>query len=294
MKPPIIIVGAARSGTNMLRDMLVTLPQFTTWPCDEINYIWRHGNRDHPHEEFTRDMATVAVKRYIRRAVKAVNGRALQASVVEKTCATSLRCGFVDEVFPDAKFIHIYRDGRAVAASAALRWNAGLEPIYLLRKARYVPPGDFLFYAQRYLASRIYRLRTGKKRLSTWGPKFAGMEQVFQQHELSVACALQWARCVESANAQLGELAPGRVYAVCYETFISHPEKELAKLLRFLGVSLDKATIERLANSVSPASLGKWEKQLTAGQLAEIERLVGDTLRSTGFMGSGKANGKSK
>ena len=41
--PPVIIIGAGRSGTNMLRDLLAQLPQFSTWPCDEINYIWRHS-----------------------------------------------------------------------------------------------------------------------------------------------------------------------------------------------------------------------------------------------------------
>ena len=44
MVQPVVIIGAARSGTNMLRDVLVKLPGVGTWPCDEINYIWRHGN----------------------------------------------------------------------------------------------------------------------------------------------------------------------------------------------------------------------------------------------------------
>ena len=39
-----MIIGAARSGTNMLRDVLTSLDGVDTWPCDEINYIWRHGN----------------------------------------------------------------------------------------------------------------------------------------------------------------------------------------------------------------------------------------------------------
>ena len=30
-------------GHNMLRDVLTKLPGVATWPCDEINYIWRHG-----------------------------------------------------------------------------------------------------------------------------------------------------------------------------------------------------------------------------------------------------------
>ena len=53
LEPPLVIIGAARSGTNMLRDLLSSLEPFATWPCDEINYIWRHGNREFETEEFT-------------------------------------------------------------------------------------------------------------------------------------------------------------------------------------------------------------------------------------------------
>ena len=49
---PLVIIGAGRSGTNMLRDVLCRMPGLGTWPCDEINYIWRHGNRAHPDDEF--------------------------------------------------------------------------------------------------------------------------------------------------------------------------------------------------------------------------------------------------
>jgi len=55
---PIIIIGAARSGTNILRDTLTQLPSITTWSCDEINYIWRHGNINYPSDEFPVELAT--------------------------------------------------------------------------------------------------------------------------------------------------------------------------------------------------------------------------------------------
>ena len=237
MPSPIIIVGAARSGTNMLRDVLVQLPEYSTWPCDEINYIWRYGNRAHPHDEFTRDMATAEAKSYIQDAVKHINRKQPDTTVIEKTCATSLRVGFTDEIFPEARFLHIYRDGRAVAASAALRWNASLEPRYLLKKGRFVPKSDLIFYAQRYFKSRLHRLHTGEQRLSTWGPKFKNMDQVFQKHDLPVACAIQWMKCVESSRSQLAELSPERVYSLSYEAFISEPAAELENLCAFLGTA---------------------------------------------------------
>ena len=52
MRQDVIIIGAPRSGTNMLRDALTALPDCGTWPCDEINYVWRHGNVGFPSDEF--------------------------------------------------------------------------------------------------------------------------------------------------------------------------------------------------------------------------------------------------
>ena len=62
----VIIIGAGRSGTNILRDTLTQLPGFGTWHCDEINYIWRYGNKDYKTDEFMPAMAKPKVKQYIR------------------------------------------------------------------------------------------------------------------------------------------------------------------------------------------------------------------------------------
>ena len=56
----LVIIGAPRSGTNMLRDVLTSFDGIGTWPCDEINYIWRHGNVRYPSDEIPADRATPA------------------------------------------------------------------------------------------------------------------------------------------------------------------------------------------------------------------------------------------
>lgn len=149
MYESVVIVGAPRSGTNMLRDMLIKLPGVGTWPCDEINYIWRHGNVAYHSDEFTVEMATPKVKSYIRGHFdRLVNSRGLD-TVIEKTCANSLRIGFVDKVLPEAKYIFIVRDGMDVVGSALQRWTASLDLPYIMRKARYVPL--LIYHIMRYV-----------------------------------------------------------------------------------------------------------------------------------------------
>ena len=80
---PAVIIGAGRSGTNMLRDLLVSQSEFTTWPCDEINYIWRHGNRSFETDEFTRDMADDSIKSFVHAKFKSLSNKSPSATVVE-------------------------------------------------------------------------------------------------------------------------------------------------------------------------------------------------------------------
>src|SRR5688500_17198900 len=130
----IIIIGAPRSGTNMLRDLLTSLPLVGTWPCDEINAIWRHGNVGYPTDELPPALARPAVRDYIRKAFDRLAQREHLDFVVEKTCANSLRVPFVNAVVPDASYIQIVRNGRDAAASAVSRWTAPFDARYTLRK----------------------------------------------------------------------------------------------------------------------------------------------------------------
>ncbi len=280
---PGIIIGAGRSGTNMLRDLLVSLPEFATWPCDEINYIWRHGNREFETDEFTRAMATDCVKNFIRKKFQQIAQKNARATIIEKTCANSLRCGFVHEIFPDAKFVHIIRDGRDVASSAAIRWNAPLDINYLLKKARFVPPTDLPWYAAAYLKARLYRTFSGKSRLSTWGPRYQGMQSVMQSNELIVACAIQWKACVESAIEQLSALPENQLLTVRYEAFTQNPTSELRKVCEFLGAHPDDTTLIELAKQVSSGSVGKWKSRLSEAQISAVNEKCGDLLQELGY-----------
>ena len=280
---PVIIVGAGRSGTNILRDLLVTLPRVGTWPCDEINYIWRHGNVRYPTDEFTADMARPEVVRYIQRQFHDIAVKTDSEYVVEKTCATSLRVRFVDRIFPEARYVFIVRNGRDVVASARERWRAPLDPRYILSKVRYVPPTDLPYYAARYVVNRLFRLFSHEKRLAFWGPQFEGMKEALRTRSLAEACALQWARCVRRAEADLALIPPDRVHRVRYEDLVTAPERHLAALARFLEIDASEDRIRDAARRVSPRSVGTWKDRLLPDQWHRVEEIVAPLLPEYGY-----------
>lgn len=280
---PVIIIGAPRSGTNMLRDVLTGLPGMATWPCDEINYIWRHGNVRYPSDELPAERATPRVRRYVRRQFDWVARRYGAGVVVEKTCANSLRMPFVDRIVPEARYIFIRRDGLDAVGSAIERWKAELDWAYVLRKARFIPVTDVPYYGIQFLRNRVYRLLSREQRLAFWGPKLDGMQSILARHSLEEVCALQWQRCVERAATALAAMPDNKYLEVAYEDFVRSPEMQLQRIFGFLGRSASDEQISGAVAGVSPRSLGRGRKALGYAAERRLESLVGRTLARYGY-----------
>ena len=280
---PIIIIGAPRSGTNILRDVLCSIQGVNTWPCDEINYIWRHGNINSLTDEFTPDMARIEVKNFIQKSFDQQAAKEKIDFLVEKTCANSLRVPYVDRVIPNAKYIFIVRDGVDVVGSAALRWKASLNFLYIIKKVRYVPFFDLFFYSFRYFSSRIYKLFSKEQRLSFWGPQFKGLDAALIQHSLEEVCMLQWQRCVNLSEQAFQQMDDDRVVRVKYEDFVSAPVEELMRIMQELKIPFKSEQVRTAVKLVTSKSIGKGRQALNKDQLKAILKLSSKTLNRYGY-----------
>ncbi|QIB65975.1 sulfotransferase family protein [Kineobactrum salinum] len=280
---PVVIVGAPRSGTNMLRDVLCQLPGVATWPCDEINYIWRHGNVRYPSDELPAERVSPTIREYIRKHFNWVASHYSATTVIEKTCANSLRVPFVDRVLPEAKYIYIHRDGIDATGSATLRWTAELDLPYIMQKVRFVPVMDLPYYGVRYIWSRLYRLFSRERRLAFWGPALDGMSEILENYSLHEVCALQWQRCVESAESAFSDIDEERVHRVSYESLVKDPIGELSKLLKFLNIEASPSDISQSVAGVSSSSIGKGRASLSEAEIIRLKTLIEPTLARYGY-----------
>ena len=278
MYESVVIIGAPRSGTNMLRDMLVELPGVGTWPCDEINYIWRHGNLRYPSDDFTPEMASPKVQAYIVKQFDKLAHVKNLDTVIEKTCANSLRVGFVDKILPEAKYVFIVRDGMDAVGSALQRWTASLDIPYILQKARYVPLTDLPYYALRYLFHRMYRLISREKRLALWGPAMDNIDDLLERYTLMEVCALQWKACVDQAENDFTRISPENIIKIKYEDFVRDPVAEFARLAAFLNKDVPDTVNDYLRKNVRPNSVGKGRKALGEADVEKLRPLIASTL----------------
>jgi hypothetical protein len=264
----------------VLREVLCSFPGFSTWPCDEINYIWRHGNRGAPTDELTPGDARPEVVNYVRHAFDRQHRRSGGDAIVEKTCATTLRVDFAHRIVPEARFVVIVRDGRDVTVSAKQRWTAAVDLRYLARKARFVPPADLPYYAQRYARARFARFFSSERRLGTWGPRFAGLDDAVRDRPLVEVCALQWARCIETADEQLARIDPQSVHRLRYEDLVAAPAKEVARLAEFLEIATpDESALPRM----NARSVGRWHAELAPQDRAAVETIGAEALAVHGY-----------
>lgn len=257
---PLVIIGAGRSGTNALRNALTCLPDFATWPCDEINPIWRHGNHDWPNDEIPPERATLAVRQSIRSAFQRIwHQKGRPRFIVEKTCANSLRVPFVDAVLPEARYINIVRNGLDTIASAKKRWRGELEVpgiSYYFAKARYSPLSDLPRYAVSALRNRVAIKLGRQEHFDFWGPRFDGLE-VSSGAPLDEIVARQWAACVNASDTAFAQIDSSRVLNLRYEDFTNDPARHLTSVTSWLNAPSDEEAMAAAASSVHATSVGK-------------------------------------
>ena len=277
----LVIIGAPRSGTNMLRDLVCRLDGCATWPCDEINFIWKHGNLDWPTDELPVTRATSDVARYIQGRFMRLRRRTGAATVVEKTCANSLRVAFVDRVLPDARYVFIVRNGYDAIASALVRWRAAADVAYLAKKARFVPWLDLPYYARQFAFNRLHRLVSATGRVAIWGPRFEGIYEQLRISTLEEVCAEQWCRCVLSAEQAFAELEPQRVLRLHYEHVVADPAASIRLLAEFIGC---EGQAPRALDWIRSDAIGKGRNTLASEVRASLDPLVRPVLARYGYV----------
>jgi len=274
---PVIVIGAARSGTKLVRDLVAEHPSIDKVPYD-INYVWRLGNEDIPHDELLVEKLTPYIRQRIIRHFRPSKSQA--PFLIEKTVSNCLRIPFVNAVFPDARFIHLVRDGCDVVESVYRQWQAPTDWRYAFQKAQTFPiwqaPGYAIDYAKKTISKLFFR---NSHVVGTWGARYVGIDEDVANLELLEVCAIQWARSVEKAMQDLNNLPRERVLLIRYEEFVKSPRQYLKAIAQFLGVdSLPYEVKDHLAQKVSKDNIGKGFRNLSADDQALVLRHIESTL----------------
>jgi hypothetical protein len=240
IRKPIVILGAPRSGTSLLASVIGAHPDVAV--VGEPRLVWRYGN-DTRSDELGPEHATPAVVRHIHRSFELALAREGASRLVEKTPANAVRPRFVDAVFPDARFVHITRNGWAAIPSMQAFWERrgkGLDAkqvAKLRRRLQEARPSQMRFYA----AELLRRVAPGRH-VPLYGPRLAGLQEVADEHGRLVASAMQWRTCVDRTAVFGRSLPPGRYMELHVESL--RPE-DIGQIIDFCGLPECSDVLER-------------------------------------------------
>lgn len=263
--------------------MLGTSPEVGFVPYD-INYIWRYRSENYQDDALPVERANEAVRNYISTSIsRQVRSLGPRNILLEKTVSNTLRVPFVNAVFPEARFIHLIRNGRDVVESAYRMWQQRPDWRYLIQKARAFPISNYK-YAVWYLSNMLSGTMSGKSGVRVWGPRYPGIEDDVITRELIEVCATQWVKSVEYATRDLSNIASGRVLTIRYETLLLDEDK-VAEIARFAGIADADTVIRGYRKMVRRDTGGRWEG-LSGRDKQLALRIMAPQLRALGYPGA--------
>jgi len=273
-KPPLFVVGSARSGNTMLYHMLLAsgrFPAYRTEPCVFDVLIRRFG-----------DFRSAATRRELMRywlRTRQFRRSGLDAREITKKVVTSVTTG--------GEFLCVVMGGMA-RSSGYERW-AVWGPDNLL----YIP----IIKKQITDALFVHVIRDGRDVAYALDRKeFIRPFPWDRSHRLNVS-ALHWMWKVQTGRVYGRAIGPDYL-EIRYEDLVLHPAETLAKVGAFVGESLDYDKIRqaKIGSLSSPntsfteelksggfSPVGRWKRQLSDEKAARLEGLIGGLLAELGY-----------
>lgn len=254
---PVFIIGAPRSGTSFLGSCLGRMPEISYHFEPRLTKAAAQYVYDGTWSE--RRCAILFRASYRALVLAALDGGRRFA---DKNPENSFLIPFLAATFPAAQFVHIIRDGRDAAVSHAEKpWLTGAS----------AGSGLVGHAGQSFGPHARWWVEPGRRE------EFATVPDI-------VRTAWCWRRFTESALDGLAALPPWRVVEVRYEEVVTVPMTAADVLGKFLGTS--PVGLEALRGGLAgakPDSVGRWRRELSETQVAEVEHEIGPLLTKLGY-----------
>jgi hypothetical protein len=276
---PVFIMGAPGSGTTLLYDALCTHKYLAYVTLNMLRAgIHRHGrfagdrraalfkmqnlvHKDRastvPHEAnafwikyfgtynyMTEDDFTQEMAAYYRKNIAAVQKLWKRPRFINKNLQHCVRAKLLHRIFPDAKFIHIIRDGRAVAYS-------------IFNKKGGANPTMFLLSLEKILGERY---RPERSELFNYGQA--------------------WAELVKKAR-EASAFGNDSYCEVRYEDLITRPQEEFRRVVGFCDLGWYNE-FEKNIPETSNMNM-KWKQSTDESQKKDLEESTRELRQSLGI-----------
>jgi hypothetical protein len=278
IRSPILVVGSPRSGTTMLGNILGTHPDVAYW--EEPRPIWSQGHAWRADDFLGEDDLTPAIARRIDRHFARYLAASGKSRFCEKTPSNCLRLRFIHALYPDARVIHLIRDGRAVAASMLRMLEKPPDSGRVVARLRETPWRDLPALVPVFFRDVMGLRLTGRKPF--WGPRPPGWRE-WLDLPLHTMLARQWSVLARSARRDLELFPAENRLEIRYEDFVSAPAEWLERIFSATGLASSPGFVAHAAGAVSGGHQDEWRRDLGDEAIAGIETEAGSLLKELGY-----------
>jgi hypothetical protein len=198
-----------------------------------------------PQFERLESAAAVRAAAQLRGAVAAVRRASGAPVFVNKRIANNRRIPLLRQAFPEARFISLVRDGRAVAMS--------------LSKVEWWPDSHVWWYGDT-------PTRWAAEGRDPWA-----------------LCARNWVEELHAVEGGLEDVPGEQVLALSYESFLDAPVDTLQRLADFAGLAPSRAWDRSVRSLGFPNRNEAWRTRLDDDAVRTITEIQADELRSHGY-----------
>jgi LPS sulfotransferase NodH len=258
LKNPIFILGMARSGTTLLNDILSEHKQIAV--LSEANDIWDPTGFPWDAENHETPPVWVDAQAYTARwwrdtkprqqQIRAVFGAyqvlVNKAYFINKTPFNTYRVPQLLEIFPEARFIHLVRDGRAVVQSYTRKEYSKFQD----------SPQAFAPY-------NVYKADDISRYLAD-----------FWQQSLDI---------VRAEDEKLGLSKQGRMIEIKYERLCEDMRGTMDSVCKFIGVSVNDFA-PKVWETETRSQNHKWKESFSEPLIADIHHRMDKGLREQGYL----------
>jgi len=258
LRRPIIIGAAPRSGSTLLFEALARSPDLVSIGGESHGIIEsvdgldpaarnsRHGTRDGTRSNVltaeNADSETVKTlrHRFLEAVVRHEPAERLKAlgpelRLLEKTPKNALRIGFLEEVFPAARYVYLVRDARENISSIIDAWRSGRFVTYPRLPGWNGPPWSLLL-------------------IPGW--------ETLPPDDIANIAARQWQLAHEAMLDRFEQLPAEQVVTIRYETLRAEPESTLRRLAEALDLAVPDVdgALPLSRHTLTPPDPDKWRR----------------------------------
>lgn len=279
LNKPIFLIGAARSGTTLLGEILSQHKELAYWV--EPKYIWKYRSPNvyddfRSEKDVTNDVQNFISNKFTSFLIKNNKSRFL-----EKTPSNCFRISFIESIFPDAIYINIIRDGRDVTLSAYKKWTEKHDKSAYSRRLSLseFPIVDLPFYLFHFV-NQFFGQQFNSGNLKMWGPMSPEIRK-FLDRSIEEACAFQWKESTEQSFKDLSKIDSNRVITIKYEELLSDPIKFLCQILDVCNLSYSNDVISYANRVIRSDNSRKW---IDSEIISKVDYILNPSLKDLGYI----------